>query len=249
MCTLLIAQQFVDAIPVVVLANRDEFLDRPSLPPALRDRVPPVFCGLDAREGGTWFGINAKGLVVALTNLSVRPPDRSLRSRGLLCMDLLALEDAMSAERALRHLEANSYNPFNIVAIDTTTAVRAVYDSRPDVQRMPPGIYAITNWPLDSPHDSKREGLETRVRSRLSPQATAAEVIDLLQNEARMHLEDADPRTSVCCHSPLYGTKASSIVLLSDTHVRMQHADGPPCSTPYENLSASLARMMSFKIF
>ena len=48
MCTLVLAWQVFADAPVVVAANRDELLDRPSEPPAVRDWEPPAVAPLDA---------------------------------------------------------------------------------------------------------------------------------------------------------------------------------------------------------
>lgn len=212
--------------------------------------MPPVFCGLDAREGGTWFGVNARGLVVGLTNLTLRSPDPSLRSRGLLCLDMLALARAKDVRDALVGLDRDAYNPFNLVALDTDDAVRASYDREALVETLQPGVYATTNWPVGSDGDEKRVSLEARVRSELSAQATVCQVADLLKKEGCGHQEQGDPRASVCCHAQGYGTRASTVVLVgTGDRVRVEHADGPPCSTAYEDVSGPVAAMMGFKRF
>ena len=250
MCTLLIAHRFVEHIPVIVLANRDEFLARPSLPPAVRDRTPPVFCGLDAREGGTWFGVNARGLVVGLTNLTLRSPDPSLRSRGLLCLDMLGLARARDVREVLAALDRDAYNPFNLVALDGDVAVRASYDRTASVETLEPGVYATTNWPVGSEADAKRVSLEARVRAGLSPRATVDQVAELLKQEGRGHQGQGDPRASVCCHAQGYGTRASTVVQVgTGNRVWVEHADGPPCTTAYESVSGQVAAMMAFKGF
>ncbi len=250
MCTLLIVHRFVEHIPVIVLANRDEFLARPSLAPAVRDRTPPVFCGLDAKEGGTWFGINARGLVVGLTNLTLRPPDPSLRSRGLLCLDMLALPRAQDVGEALARLDRDAYNPFNLVALDTDVAVRAIYDREASVETLEPGVYATTNWPVGSEGDAKRVRLEARVRLALSSRTTVDDVAEVLKGEGRGHEGEADPRASVCCHAQGYGTRASTLVLVgTGGRVHVEHADGAPCVTAYEDVSGCVATMMAFKGF
>ena len=79
MCTLVLIHRVVDAAPLIVLANRDEMLARPSLGPRLVRREPAVFCGQDQREGGTWCGLNEHRVFVGLTNLTLRAPDPSRR--------------------------------------------------------------------------------------------------------------------------------------------------------------------------
>ena len=251
MCTLVVAHRVVTDAPVVVLANRDEFLARPSLPPGVRGRNPRVYCGLDSRQGGTWFGINEHGLVVGLTNLTLRAPDPDLRSRGLLCMDMLACRDAKQVHDALSELKPEAYNPFKLVALDGTNAVRASYDRAVRVEMLRPGVYATTNWPVDSEPDAKRVGVENRVRTLVDGDPTIAELLHGIESEGRRHDGQGDPRESVCCHTSGYGTRASTIVLLDGgkSRVHVQHADGPPCTSSYIDGSREVAAMLNFNEF
>ncbi len=250
MCTLIVAHQVVPGVPLLVVANRDEFLSRPSHPPAVRDRSPKVFCGLDGKDGGTWFGINAFGLVVGLTNLTLRLPDPSLRSRGLLCLDMLALRDVPQVRDALASIGPGTYNPFNLVAADGRSALRAVWDRAPCIELLGPGVHVTTNWPVGSPADAKRVAVQARLESLL--EAPPEDLHDVLKQVARRHDGDGDPRVSVCCHAPGYGvdaggygTRASTVVSL-DTfgHFRVEHADGPPCSADYADVSSQVREMV-----
>ncbi len=70
MCTLIVLHRCVPDKPLVVAANRDEFLDRPAEEPALRSsKAGPIVAPLDLEAGGTWVGVNARGVFAGLTNL------------------------------------------------------------------------------------------------------------------------------------------------------------------------------------
>jgi uncharacterized protein with NRDE domain len=70
MCTLIVLHRCVPDRPLVVAANRDEFLDRPAEEPALRSsRTGPIVAPLDLEAGGTWVGVSARGVFAGLTNL------------------------------------------------------------------------------------------------------------------------------------------------------------------------------------
>jgi len=70
----------------LMIANRDEALDRPSSPPANRGEI---FAPRDEVAGGTWWGVNRRRMLCAITNRfgHARDPDR--KSRGLLVLDAL----------------------------------------------------------------------------------------------------------------------------------------------------------------
>src|SRR3990172_78928 len=144
MCTLALGFQLDRRWPLVLAANRDERLGRPSEGWALREGA----CGqryaapADLLAGGTWIGVSARGLVAAVTNYHTpldwypdparrsrgelvplpppppgpRAPPR--RSRGELVPLALAAGDAAGAAGALARLEASRWNPFHLVVAD-----------------------------------------------------------------------------------------------------------------------------------
>ena len=69
MCTLIVFHHcFADA-EFVIAANRDEYLDRPAEPPALRFwHGRSVLAPRDVRAGGTWLGTNDAGVFAGITN-------------------------------------------------------------------------------------------------------------------------------------------------------------------------------------
>lgn len=76
MCTVILGLGTHAEVPLWVAANRDEFYDRPSTPPAVSGpRGLPLFAPRDLRQGGTWIGVSRRGVFAALTNAA--PPDRT----------------------------------------------------------------------------------------------------------------------------------------------------------------------------
>src|ERR1019366_5417378 len=69
MCLLVVAWHHTGRWPLVVGANRDEWLDRPTTAiTVLRDAEPRILGGRDERAGGTWVAVNEHGGVCGLTN-------------------------------------------------------------------------------------------------------------------------------------------------------------------------------------
>jgi hypothetical protein len=61
MCTLVALHRCTPGAFLWIAANRDEYVDRPSDGPALREgRSGAVVAPLDRRAGGTWWGVNAQ---------------------------------------------------------------------------------------------------------------------------------------------------------------------------------------------
>ena len=74
MCLLALQYQLVPDSPVLVAANREEYYDRPSLPPSIQSGKPRVLCGIDQRGGGTWLGVNQNGMFVGVCKQSYCEP-------------------------------------------------------------------------------------------------------------------------------------------------------------------------------
>ena len=86
MCLLVVASQLVPGEPLIVGANRDEVLDRPSTAVTVLDEGPPrVLGGRDEQSGGTWLAVNRDGVCAGLTNQPLGDAkDPTKRSRGEL---------------------------------------------------------------------------------------------------------------------------------------------------------------------
>ena len=124
MCTVVILRRPGHAWPLILAANRDEMADRPADGPGRHwpDR-PGVVAGRDRLAGGTWFGLNAEGVVAGVLN---RPgalgPGAGLRSRGELPLEALDHAEAAVAAEALAAIEPASYRPFNALVADARSA-------------------------------------------------------------------------------------------------------------------------------
>lgn len=116
MCTLIVLHRPDDPWPLLVAGNRDERRGRPWTAPGRHwpDR-PGVVAGRDELAGGSWFGINDRGLVaVVMDRAGALGPQAGRRSRGELVLDALAHADVHAAARALAARPADAYRPFNL---------------------------------------------------------------------------------------------------------------------------------------
>src|SRR5208283_5304222 len=97
MCLLALFFRVVEDAPVVVGANREEEYARGGEPPQVLPGPPNAVGGRDPRSGGTWLGVNERGVLVAVTNRLKSEPPSQPRSRGLLARDLLGCDTATAA--------------------------------------------------------------------------------------------------------------------------------------------------------
>lgn len=251
MCTLIVAWAVFEEAPVVVAANRDEAVDRPSSPPRRRDpgeaesgpdgEVPAIVAPRDERAGGTWIGYNDAGVFAGLSN---RWSDRELageRSRGRLVDDVLDHADAGSAVRAVEDaLAANEYEGFNLVVADAAAAVLLEWDGRLAITEFGPGVHVVMNAGFDDTFhavparpDAARSQAESSAKVRDALQPEAGETADGWLDRAAAVLGDHD--FGVCVHGNGFGTRSSSLIALrSDGSATYRYADGPPCEAPFE---------------
>src|SRR5262245_38362910 len=114
MCTLIVLHRCHPGTPLLVAANRDEYVARPALGPRVHTwHGRRVVAPIDERAGGSWLGLNDAGVFVGLTNRPTAKLDAARRSRGLVVADALGCASAARAAEAALQLPAGAYNPFN----------------------------------------------------------------------------------------------------------------------------------------
>ncbi|MEX0937154.1 MAG: NRDE family protein [Pirellulales bacterium] len=243
-CLLAIYYRHVPGAPIVLAANRDESRRRPSLSPDLREDQR-LLCGLDAQAGGTWLGVNADGLVVAVTNRPAPPAPAVARSRGLLAMDLLHTGSASKAvELAMRELDTEHYAGVNYLCTDAQSCAVVCGGLQPQVIDMPPGLHLLTNGDPDDVDDSRQ-----KISRRLMVEREPSRVEDFLNRAKLVFSGKAHPPTAakMVLNQPWRGTISSTIIAITDDphQAAYLYADGPPDSEPYCDYSHMLRAMLA----
>jgi uncharacterized protein with NRDE domain len=242
MCTLVALHRCVPGVRLWIAANRDEYLDRPAEGPAVRaGDARPFVAPLDRRAGGTWWGLNAAGLFAAVTNRPTAHLDPQRRSRGVLVPAALSHASALAAATEAAALGPDLFNPFNFFAADGREAYAVVYEGRPRLVPLAPGPHVIGNADPDTADVPKVR--ETLARAAAAAQGSPAAIEDSLAALCRQHAPDADPRSATCVHLERYGTRSSTLLRLGGTGDRLLHAEGPPCTTAYRDLTPLLAHL------
>lgn len=244
MCTLILLDRVVPQIPVIVAANRDEYLARPAAPPTrfgAIDGRPAFAAPHDLEAGGTWMGINEHGVFVGLTNRPVAQKPTGMRSRGLLVVDVLAGHSAGSAADQFERQRNARYAPFNLLATDGRAAWLARHTAEGERDRRPlePGIHVVCNR---DPHDPSSTKV-ARLRARLAELDLAAPPEALVAALFRVlgaHPDPSNPLENPCVHTTEYGTRSSSVLLAGPGRRAYWYADGAPCETKYRDFTALL---------
>lgn len=241
MCTLAIYFRLVPGWPIVIAANRDEFLDRPASDPAALNAHPAIVGGKDLRGGGTWLGINEYGIVAGLLNRRTDAPNPAARSRGLLCLDALRHRSASQAAQFAARERGSDYNPFNLLIAGRDRAYVAYNrTSHIELAELRPGMHLLTNLdvndfecPRISRAWSRFAALAKSGEFLRDPVACRGDLAALLAD----HSTQLDPRNGrpngLCLHLDGYGTRSSSLIYIGDEPGRIEHffAPGPPCRT------------------
>src|SRR5215208_1994190 len=170
MCTIVALLGVHPRFPVVIAANRDERYARPSSGPAREERAGAVVAGLDGEHGGTWFGINAAGVAVAIADQGVAPDDTPKRSRGLLVVDALTLESVPRIEGWLATLDHTRYDPCTLLyASDGEACLSRAGVGGGSSRRLEPGLHVMVSG-IGADHARAREA---RVLASLQPRHLA----------------------------------------------------------------------------
>lgn len=247
MCTVGILYRSDPELPLVVVANRDEFYARPARGPEVLDASVGAAGGVDAQSGGTWLGVTRGGRIVAVTNQRAAvPPAPGARSRGAAVRGALSAADVDAYVRAL---DPRDFSSMNLLFGDATTGLRVGYFRQDlgtaEIGTLPPGIHVLCNDRIDAPGFPRGRRLADILRATagapwpvMRPRLAAA-----LGDHTRAPLDDAPTTippdvaaamTSICIHSAQYGTRSAAIVALGPGRVHQYlHAEGPPCTAPF----------------
>ncbi len=244
MCTLIALHRCIQGAPLVVAANRDEFADRPSRGPELREFDQGfVVAPLDAQAGGTWLGVNASGVFAALTNRRAESPDPTRRSRGLLVLDALGAASAAEAAALALDMPPGAYNPFNLFVADGQRAYAISYGVAAKCIELAPGPHVIGNADLAGPPPAKLARLTGEV-TRLAD-SPDGELLDRLAELCRSHASGGAATDDVCVHAGAYGTRSSTLLRLAETASEnvLRYADGEPCRAAYRDYTPLLHQL------
>lgn len=190
MCIAAIAWQLFDEMPLILLSNRDEFLQRPTTP-AHQWVDMPIYAGRDDKSGGTWLGIQQKpagsdnvfsqnGRWAAVLNFRDGVQATvDQRSRGELVTNFLISD--LSPMAFARQIELQAYAGFNLIVGDDKQAVMVNNRGYPPTA-LHSGLHIISNGQPDNAW-FKSERLRGRIRQ---------EVLPLISESLAFHNGDKD---------------------------------------------------------
>ncbi|MBF0107943.1 MAG: NRDE family protein [Magnetococcales bacterium] len=226
MCSLVILYRPDHEWPLLLGANRDEMMDRPWRPPGRHwPTRRHILAGLDQMAGGSWLGMNDRGVVAAVLNrtgtLGAVP---GKASRGLLVLEALDHDTARAATLAIeRFLDKNHPRPFNLVICDASQgfwiswrATSSEHDTTRQTIPLSPGLHLLTSRDLDDPTDPRIRGNLPRFRSQPHPDPSANDWsawIKLLSSTTP--IPGVGPESAMCFQlENRFATVSSSLIAL-----------------------------------
>ena len=195
MCIVAIAWQLFDELPLVLLSNRDEFLQRPT-EPLHQWADKPVYAGRDKQSGGTWLGIHQEpygnfyeqnGRWAAVLNFrdGVQASNDE-RSRGALVTDFLT--STVSPMNFARQISLQDYAGFNLIIGDA-----AIVNNRGHAPTaLHSGLHVFSNG---QPEEEwfKTEKLRGRLRQEVLPLIAENSAPEYWQEAAFAVMSDKTP--------------------------------------------------------
>ncbi len=248
MCTLIVAHKVFKDFPIVIAANRDELLDRPSEPPISRDDEYGTFAPKDLARGGTWIGVNKFGVLAGITNRIDIKSKGGRKSRGDLVIEMLHHKTAFEAYGALSELSRQPFNGFNLVIADKNELFLIRGDGilmHCTLERA--GVLVVTNQGIGRPGESSLPRRSENVL-RVWYEGRLAELEPTLENLTPLLSIHDEGCYGTCISEPEnnYGTKSSSVIRLGDNEFEYFHRDRP--TTDQHVCAANFGEKMRIKI-
>lgn len=227
MCIIALAWQLNKEHPILLLNNRDEFFERPTMP-LHQWKDTPILAGRDSQAGGTWLGFNPQtGRFATILNYREFGTKLGDISRGQLIVNYLISN--VSPLQFAEEIDLDNYSGFNLLLGTLDEAV--IVNNRGHVaQQLEPGLYSISNgmpevlWP-------KSQRLLTLMEEKVIPVVnkpeqlidSAFEVLsdthqfsskELPQTGLTIEHEKQLSSINICLPDelPNYGTRVSSVL-------------------------------------
>ena len=229
MCLIAFSWQPDSETPLTLVANRDEFYQRPTQPVHFWKDYSHILGGRDLEAGGSWLAFSRKGRFAALTNYRELPIPVGKKSRGNLVKDFLI--DDISPTTYLTSIarQKHDYAGFNLL-IGTQTELLYYSNKLPDNQfkKLSPGVYGLCNHLLDTPWPkllAAKNGLTKLLQKKAEPE----QFIEMMHDNTQAKEEEL-PDTGIglarekllssrFIASENYGTRNTSVIQLDKSRV------------------------------
>jgi Transport and Golgi organisation 2 len=223
-----------------LLMNRDEKRTRPEgLPPELHSCGHHKALYPSEPNGGTWIGVNEKGLALALINWYSKPQFQGSPafSRGEIIPQLLAGNSPENAEKLLRRLPHTRLNPFRLILV--FAGDHSLHEFRSDAKTL-----EKLSFPWERHHwfsSGFDEPEAMRIRGMTVAESSCGESIGLLRSLHQSHQPEKGP-FSICMHREDASTVSSTELIVENAVATLFYHVGAPCEEyPITKITLSLS--------
>ncbi|AWV07097.1 NRDE family protein [Marilutibacter maris] len=236
MCLIAVAWQAHPRYRLALIANRDEFHQRPTAAAGPDPERHELYGGRDLLQGGSWLLASSRRRLAAVTNVRTgTSPAPAPLSRGRLVRDFASADAPVADWLAGLAADAPDYGHFNLMAWDGETLGFASNHPRFARAEIAPGLHAMSNGAFDAPwpksgHATRalQEWLDTPLASsrRTEDADSLAPLLDALAEttpapdaqlpDTGVGLELERMLSPAFVSGERYGTRCSSVVLVED---------------------------------
>jgi len=225
MCLIAFSYKHHPEYDLILVANRDEYYERPTRPAQFWNNHPDLLAGKDLQAGGTWLGITRTGRIAALTNYRAAGnynPDAP--TRGTLPLSFLTGDMHPKTYMEQLQIKAFQFNGFNLLA-GKPRSLYYLSNKTLNVERVQPGVHGLSNHLLDTPWPKVEKARSRLERITNKPDFSTGEIFEMLLDQNRAP-EPLLPDTGVGPEkekelSPIfietgdYGTRSSALLLVN----------------------------------
>jgi uncharacterized protein with NRDE domain len=255
MCVIFLSVGATQGYKLIVLANRDELLDRPTEAAKFwEDSGFLILGGRDLARQGTWFGVTKTGRIAMVTNYRVAFDQlrTDANSRGQILLDYLKSDVPVREFVHKLHAEKEQYDGFNVIlgTVDELWYFGNRDEGDKPVMLEKGKFYGLSNRILDTPWQKVELGKqmlsEVNVKSYNGDEDKMIKDLFAIINDKRnVPRDDMVPDTGVgfeiekhmqpifiepfpMLHS-VFGTRAQTILLIDeeDNLTFVEHAMVP----------------------
>lgn len=224
MCLIFLSYKQNKEYPLIVLANRDEFYNRPTQAADYWNENPNILGGKDLEGGGTWMGVTKNGYMAMLTNYrDIANIIPNAPTRGKLVADYLLGEFSPKEYLAALSRTASRYNGYSlIVGSFNDPWYYSNYQNK--LVQLGTGFYGLSNALLNNKWPKVETG-----KSMLSPLLSKNKIdknalFDVMTNpnvatdkqlpQTGLPLEKERAVSSMFIRTKEYGTRCTTLIIV-----------------------------------
>lgn len=226
---------------IAVAFNRDETIKRAKAIPPKHFKVEGMqyIMPIDPDAGGSWICVNQAGLVFALLNNyqgRTKAKNESLISRGEIVKSLALCNNFEHAQRIMKKLDLNKFQPFSLLLVSFKQKCMWEYDGTSTVM-------TVTDLPqhyFSSAHpEAERVLIERREVAENWPIHSDEDLLQLHRSHlpSRVQSELDDRRFSICMHHTKGHTQSLTYIKLQKSSAEVKYWNGQPCETNQYSLT------------